>query len=324
MRFPNSVRDRGCIPELALALSLAIVAGCGDGWEKVPAGTEQSLKAVWGSGPRDVWAVGRLGTIVHFDGDGWSESPSGVSYNLHGVWGSGPSDVWAVGDAGTALHWNGSAWSKTTMSPANDLTSIWGSGPSDVWAVQANNAKTLYSVLHWDGSQWAQVPLGLDALPELIAGSGPKDIWMTQNLLDGQKLLHYTGGGWQQVPIEISGVFQWNSLLVTGPGEVWLIGRDVPNASGFILHFDGKTWKPSTSRAVELSSPEGAFATGPQDLWVAASWGTVLHYDGSTWSNAHGKGIESLSTDLLNGIWGDGEGTLWAVGDHGVALRGHR
>src|SRR5262249_6036342 len=26
------------------------------------------------------------------------------------VWGSGASDVWAVGDVGTIVHWNGSVW----------------------------------------------------------------------------------------------------------------------------------------------------------------------------------------------------------------------
>src|SRR5512134_2915119 len=33
------------------------------------------LFAVWGRTPSDVWAVGPIGTIIHFDGTRWAPSP---------------------------------------------------------------------------------------------------------------------------------------------------------------------------------------------------------------------------------------------------------
>ena len=37
-----------------------------------------------GSGD-DVWAVGDVGTILHWDGQAWSNIPSGTNAHLHGV-----------------------------------------------------------------------------------------------------------------------------------------------------------------------------------------------------------------------------------------------
>jgi len=36
---------------------------------------------------------------------------SGTAHTLLSVWGSGPRDAWAVGGAGTKLHWDGAVWS---------------------------------------------------------------------------------------------------------------------------------------------------------------------------------------------------------------------
>ncbi len=45
------------------------------------------LHGVWGSGPDDVFAVGDLGTILHYDGHDWDMMPSGTDANLYAVWG---------------------------------------------------------------------------------------------------------------------------------------------------------------------------------------------------------------------------------------------
>jgi photosystem II stability/assembly factor-like uncharacterized protein len=68
-----------------------------------------SLHALWASAGNDVWAVGDLGTIVHYDGRRWNPSESGTTAALTIVYGAGSRDVWAVGQ-GRVLHWNGTAW----------------------------------------------------------------------------------------------------------------------------------------------------------------------------------------------------------------------
>jgi hypothetical protein len=66
--------------------------------DPMPSPTTADLRAVWGSGPEDVFAVGLDGTILHYDGSAWSamDTPFSSSQSppsLYAVWGSGPNDV---------------------------------------------------------------------------------------------------------------------------------------------------------------------------------------------------------------------------------------
>ena len=70
-----------------------------------------NLTAVWGSSGSDVFAVGDLGTILHYDGSSWSAMSSGTTNDLWGVWGSSGSNVFAVGDFGTILHYGNELFS---------------------------------------------------------------------------------------------------------------------------------------------------------------------------------------------------------------------
>jgi hypothetical protein len=50
---------------------------------------------------------GLAGVIVHWDGTRWSAVDSATVRDLRAIWGSGPQDVWAVGERGTMVHWDG-------------------------------------------------------------------------------------------------------------------------------------------------------------------------------------------------------------------------
>jgi hypothetical protein len=73
--------------------------------------------------------------VMHWDGKAWSAVESGTSARLVAVWGSGPKDVWAVGDKGTIVHWNGAVWSPVVSGTTDALLGIWGSRPDDIWVV---------------------------------------------------------------------------------------------------------------------------------------------------------------------------------------------
>lgn len=125
------------------------------GWcwtNPLPQGND--LRASWGSSPKDVWAAGDAGTLLHWNGCAWGVvqvaigSASSSAPNLRGIWGSYSSDAWAVGDTGTAIHWDGQAWSQVSTGQTADLLSTWGSSPDHFWAtgkagtiVQANSAR---------------------------------------------------------------------------------------------------------------------------------------------------------------------------------------
>ena len=98
-----------------------------------PAPTLRDLLAVWGT-EEQLWAVGRGGTIVHFDGAQWHTPESGTTETLNAVFGLSPSDVWAAGDDGTALHFDGTTWSAVDVGTyRGSLRAIWAAASDDVW-----------------------------------------------------------------------------------------------------------------------------------------------------------------------------------------------
>ena len=59
------------------------------------------------------------GNLVCSD-DNWCwRMPLPQGNNLRTFWGSGESDIWGVGDVGTILHWDGSAWTSVSSGTAN-------------------------------------------------------------------------------------------------------------------------------------------------------------------------------------------------------------
>jgi hypothetical protein len=170
----------------------------GTSWSVVPSpnpvtgvpGDGDSLSAIAGTGPNDLWAAGSDvvenaggGEIQllfeHFDGTTWTavKSPAddggGTASSITAV---SPDDFWAVGSFSgggsndLAAHWNGTKWSivsvpNITTSGLNHLTGVSADGPDDVWASgyaqDVKNANfNVPGLIHWNGTSWtaAKVP----------------------------------------------------------------------------------------------------------------------------------------------------------------------
>ena len=95
-------------------------------WSRMNPIESVPLSGVWGSSGNDVFAVGVLGTILHYNGTSWSEQSSGTIHDLQYVWGSSASDVFAVGANGTIVHYNGTSWSTQNSGTSNELCGVWG------------------------------------------------------------------------------------------------------------------------------------------------------------------------------------------------------
>ncbi len=187
----------------------------GPPWEGMPVAKLSepvSLRAFWGSGVDDVWAVGGDDfLIMHEDGSQsagsngktyhrtlddagvaqWAELDSRTTAILHGVWGTAGGDVWAVGRRGTIrrIARGATRWEPVTSPTTENLRGLWGSSASDIWAVGDNG-----TVIHFDGTSWTSwsVPFEDGDKPNLhgIWGSGPNDVWAV-----GERgLVHFTGG----------------------------------------------------------------------------------------------------------------------------------
>jgi hypothetical protein len=64
---------------------------------------DRGQRAVWGTGPNDVYAVGEAGSVLHLVSGVWVALPSGADEDLHSA-GGGSGEVYAVGGSSTAPY----------------------------------------------------------------------------------------------------------------------------------------------------------------------------------------------------------------------------
>ena len=144
------------------------------------------------------------------------------------------------------------AWTIDTISPSQfgpsmyPLQSIWGSAPTDVWA-GGENVTPNYNLFHYDGNKWSASKIGANISP--IFGFGPNNVWIGGN--DGQ-IWHYDGLAWKKSfsYSPAAGFYACDIVDIWGPkaDDCYASGVILGTSSddsqrGFVLHFDGTTWK---------------------------------------------------------------------------------
>ncbi len=140
-------------------------------WTALPSTTELSLNQVWGSGPNDVWALGRNplsngNKLLRFDGTGWAIVPQGALPSVHEVSQSAAGELWVVTDGFTTsvprqlLRWNGTTLVAAPALPAGlEAQSVCVRSPNEVW-LTVNDALGSWppvALYRWDGTTWTLV-----------------------------------------------------------------------------------------------------------------------------------------------------------------------
>ena len=329
----------------AAALSSATGARVcsGDHWCWDP-GKPKELGNVWARTRDDAWAVGRRGTIRHWDGLAWREVDSRTVANLGAVRGIAANDVWAVGAWGTALHWDGVRWQKVATGTRAALFDVLALTRDDVWAVGSEG-----TTLHWDGKGWNSVPSGVVGNLSRLAATGPDDVWAA-----GSKVVHWDGerwslsdagnthtplygitilanhevwvagydgfvrrlvkGRWLDVELPLSESerkdFWINAIWASGSDDIWLMSKREP-----LLHWDGHSW----TRSGPANSYEyyGLAGTGPNDLWAVSATDLISHYDGRTWTSP----ADVAMVTEYQSVWAASREDVWAVGYRGNDLQ---
>jgi hypothetical protein len=118
----------------------------GTAWSSIPFAASGQVRALWGSGPADVYAAAGSDGLFRF------ESPP----QPWDVWGTSSIDVWVVGNGsssrGDIWHWDGTAWSTTHTVPGTGFEIVRGTGANDVWALGSGISGGLAA--HFDGTTW--------------------------------------------------------------------------------------------------------------------------------------------------------------------------
>ncbi len=326
----------GLLPATLLALGCAAVDGptldagqpdtgvtAAPAWQASELTTTENLLDLYGTRISDVWAVGAMGVIFHFDGLEWTQHHSPSKHDLHAVWSAREGGVaWAVGAAGEVVRFDGEHWFLHEVETTANLNAIWGSGPNDVWVVGDEG-----TVMRYDGQNWIvdRAPTGL-ALHG-VWGTSSRDLYV----VGVGEIFHYDGKGWDRV--HSSGVTTFVSIWGTGPDNIWVLGD-----RGAAHRFDGRRWAPVEIRPVSENGAEpqkarettAIWGSAPDDVWaigrtpidgesglVEAEPLAVLHFDGAQWTVA--KILED--DQQLHDIWASGPNDVWTIGDDGLLLR---
>lgn len=265
-------------------------------------GIAADLMDVWGGADGEMWAVGRLGTVLRRAAGPveWRAEPVPSAASLRALYGEAGGALWAVGDRATVLRrGEDGAWVSLDVPAArgHDLLGAGGLGGGDFFVVGSGGL-----VLRRQGEGWSRSEVrGEDGMVHdlfAVFAAGEADVWAAGT--EGA-LLHFDGSGWSAAQ---SGTTRHLlSLHGEGPGRVFAGGE-----GGVVLIYDGASWREDR-RSDGGAAITALWAEGGR-AWAASAGGALLRREQDRWV------LVERMIGPLRRLRGKGGG-LWAVGDGG-------
>jgi len=251
----------------------------GKAWSKevLPAGVTQ-VDAVWGTGSGNVFAVASP-NILHYNGSKWTKKTPVFGASLRAVWGSGPKNVlvigndwFKVGGKGIALRYNGATWTKEKVPTYEYLYDVWVDKSGEAFAVGGSPFSKSTTILRYSKSKWtSMMSAGVWALTT-VWGSGPSDVFAAGTTGGGSNpgtVLHFNGVSWKAltgIPAPSGNSFY--DIWGTGPSNVYLV-----RSFGSIVHFNGKTFSNQGPSGKEWIG--GVSGSGPNYVMAVGDKGGI-------------------------------------------------
>lgn len=282
------------------------------------------LWGVWAESPDYLIAVGDNGVILVCDRDHWQRQASGTHLPLHAVWGLDRQQVWAVGWMGAICHYQQGEWrllqggkidpqGKQFLNCRENqpLFGLWGDAPDNLWAVGDHGRIT-----HFDGTAWQELDSGVDTHLRGVLGTADGTL-----LACGMQglILRYDGTGWQRM--ETGSMSNFVRFWARNPNEIYAIGSQYNiNANRFvgqIFRLQGNNWQeiPSHQALQRLRGISG----DADSITLVGDQGSLYRLN-----EAYFETLDSgVSHDLLDVVQVGSDDTV-IVGDFGTVLRsGH-
>ncbi len=281
-------------------------------WKEIKT-TTSTLLGIWGDGPSNIYAVGKGGTIIHYDGNDWLPMTSNVEEDLYAVWGV-DNVVFAVGDK-VILKYDASpstsdggtggsmTWEEeyTSSYYTYNFRGVWGPTADDIWAVGENSSGEA-GVRHSEGSWWE------DRDPD--SKNMLNDIWgvsATEFYVVGKNGTIFKHDGEDWAPMTSGTTSHLQNIHGVSANQIFATGMD-----GSVLRFDGSIWSKMNTGSTTLfadiwgSSASDLFAVGKV---VFAGDESVMHYNGSAWAP-----LSAPANFAPEGIWGASSADVYLVG----------
>lgn len=276
-------------------------------WEPIDAGTV-NFSAVSGSAPDNVFIVGDLGTILHWDGTSLLPEASGTTANLRGVTVPSTTVAYAVGEQGTILRRQDGLWSveaspttavlnavalrATTAVAVGEQGTILSNAPGawrevtnqhtdNYYAVTDSNegilvAGALGSIVRVDADAGTIVgePTPVCVNPSPTCPSYPKVLAGAARYSSGALLVGVDGG-----------FFYWandSGLFLEGLPQKFLRAISFVERTAWIVGHEGLVAKKPEYGSVSLvPAPDerwltGVYAAASNDVWVVGRSGLIM------------------------------------------------
>ena len=289
------------------------------GWERDTNATlpTAGFTGVWQAGPDDVYVVGALSTITHWNGSSWATTPlTGLVRTLHGISGRSPTEIYVVGDAdenGRSLFlWDGVGWTPMVSPSSEDLFAVH-AGPRGTYA-----SISVATTLEYAGAGWLEL-----APPAPTATI--KGLWSSGSFAtavgDACTFQVVDQGNYST-----QGLFGGCSCGTSALLDVW--GPPGPSATplyaggtgGLMVHRTLNGWECDQPLPAELVQPttvvrsiSGSSATSAFAVGRARGAAMLLHNPGTGWRDLSSV-LPPLSASLLNGVWAAGPDEAFIVG----------
>lgn len=319
-----------------------------DGWcWENPRPHGDTIHSLWGSGPKDVHAVGGGGVTLHFDGITWQVAIPKPGRTLHKVWGLGVSEAYAVGESGTLLEWTTGGWTARASGTTSRLLAVGGHAGKIVavgegsvllertgagtWSLTMhpalNNVLALRAIESWAGSVYL---LGMDTAfnpgPVVISDEGgswkplpfpcnPEALYASWRAPDEQL---WVGTGFGNVS-RVTPDFTKCDSLSPGLGSQPVIalwgraGNDVYALAAAVpgagtRRYDGTGW---STVPTQIDEPHAIWGSGAGEVLVGGAGGRLSRGDAAGWKTIFPATGE---TRRLTGVWGSAPDDVYAVG----------
>ncbi len=258
----------------------------GSKWEKVIDTVNWSLQSIIFNS-NGGWAVGRMGTFMHFDGTTWIDrgvAGEKTDYN----WDQTFTAIVSVPDqdyliAGTnwvarIVEISESGW--RVVKPGTGFASVDGVGTELLWAVGSKQ-----EIIHFDGHTWVPISSIPNAgnLTALLVRQ-ESDIWAGGSF---GTMMHFDGRSWRSANAKTSG--QIVGFDQNERGDIRALSWEVirpregsPFYRNSVLILRDTEWGIES----QFDSPKlvrSISALGLNDVWVAGQDG-AWHFDGSDWT----------------------------------------
>lgn len=184
----------------ALTFGARRVAARDDGWRVTTVEGAPALAAVFAAG-EEIWVAGPQGTIHHRDASGaWAVERTPATADLVDVTGTGPRDVWVVGRAGAMGHFDGKAWSSIASESTQAFDAVAAAALERAAAVASGRILT-WDGERWTaaegrkkvGALAALAPLGGKAARFVAVGAGGLALLVTGVGPDARAAVESTG-----------------------------------------------------------------------------------------------------------------------------------